>query len=236
MPDDHGGRWGTAPRAGRLRREVPGRRPVAAAHAPGQPRVLGRGRVDELEVDGGAGAADRARGGGADRRHRLQRPHHAGPAVPRPPHARADHGQAQPHDDRAHRRQPGQRPGHPLHPDQRHGHLLPAQAAPRRHGRLGARPGRAARTRRAVQGAAAGPPRRRPGRQPRLPGVPRLQPVPVEPAGHHDPVPRRRPVAAVHQRDHVPADPARRCPADDRRRPQLLPQGRGRRTGCGRGS
>ena len=44
--------------------------------------------------------------------------------------------------------------------------------------------------------------------------------------GHHDPVPGRRPVAAVHQRDHVPAHPARRGPADHRRRPQLLPDRR----------
>ena len=41
--------------------------------------------------------------------------------------------------------------------------------------------------------------------------------------GHDDPVPGRRPVAAVHQRDDVPADPARGRAADDRRRPQLLP-------------
>ena len=50
-----------------------------------------------------------------------------------------------------------------------------------------------------------------PGGEARLPGLPRLQPVPVEPARHHDPVPGGRPVAAVHQRDDVPADPARRA-------------------------
>ena len=76
------------------------------------------------------------------------------------------------------------------------------------------------------EGAAARPPHRRAGRQARLPGLPRLQPVPVEPAGHDDPVPGRRPVAAVHQRHDVPADAARGRAPDDRRRPQLLPAGR----------
>ena len=61
---------------------------------------------------------------------------------------------------------------------------------------------------------AARPPHRRAGREPRLPGVPRLQPVPVEPAGDDDPVPGSRSLAAVHQRDDVPADAARGRPAD----------------------
>ena len=127
-------------------------------------------------------------------------------------------------------RQPGQRPGHPLLPDQRQRHLLPAQAAAagaaaRCSTRTPCRPGRAG------QGPAARPPDRRPGRQPGLPGLPRLEPVPVEPARHDDPVPGRRPVPPVHQRDHVPADPARRRPADHRRRPQLLPAGRSEEVG-----
>ena len=55
-----------------------------------------------------------------------------------------------------------------------------------------------------------------PGGEPGLPGLPRLQPLPVQPARHHDPVPGRGPVPAVHQRDDVPADPAGRGPARDR--------------------
>ena len=77
------------------------------------------------------------------------------------------------------------------------------------------------------EGPAARPPHRRAGREPGLPGLPRLQPLPVEPARHHDPVPGRGPVPAVHQRDDVPAHPAGRRAAGDRRRPELLPAGRG---------
>ena len=139
----------------------------------------------------------------------------------------ADHGQAQPEHGRAHGGQPGQRAGHPLLPDQRHRHLLPAQAA------AAAEDGRRVRrARRCSRGRAEAKVQLLdhridvPDGEPRLPGLPRLQPLPVEPAGHHDPVPGRRPVAPVHQRDDVPADPARRGAADHRRRPQLLPPGR----------
>ena len=71
---------------------------------------------------------------------------------------------------------------------------------PAESGSLPFDPDDAARAGRAGQGQADGPPHRRARRQARLPGVPRLQPVPLEPAGHHDPVPGGRPVAPVHQR------------------------------------
>ena len=48
------------------------------------------------DVGAGARAALRARGGGADRLHGLHRADHAGPAVHRPGHRQADHGEAQP--------------------------------------------------------------------------------------------------------------------------------------------
>lgn len=51
----------------------------------------------------------------------------------------------------------------------------------------------------------------------RVPGVPRLEPHLVEPAGHHGPVPRGGPVAPVHQRADVHPHAARRGAADARR-------------------
>ena len=46
-------------------------------------------------------------------------------------------------------------------------------------------------------------------RQARLPGLSRFQPLPVEPARHDHLLSGGRPVAPVHQRHDVPADPAR---------------------------
>ena len=72
------------------------RHDLAPAHASGEPRQQIARRRDELPKSASASAALGARGGDADRRDRLHRPDHAGPAVLRSAHDRADHGQAEP--------------------------------------------------------------------------------------------------------------------------------------------
>ena len=109
-----------------------------------------------------------ARGGGADRRDRLHRPHHARPAVRRSAQRQADHGQAQPEHGRPHRRQPGQRPGHAFLPDQRQRHLLPAQAAAAPTASALDRRRCCSQRARKAKVQAARPPHRRARRQPRL--------------------------------------------------------------------